>query len=83
MGQALIPPDAALPGLLQARLCLGEGERRLFLNGAAILPAGWESLPKGTPLRAYVEGRFLGLAKAEAGGIKMILFLEEENTNHG
>lgn len=81
--RALIPPDKALPGLPEARLSLDEGERRLFFNGAAIEPRGWESLPKGVPLRAYVADRFQGLAKAAEDGLRMILFLEEENENDG
>ncbi len=80
---ALIPPDAALPGLPQACLALDADERRLFINGAAIKPRGWEDLPQEVPLRAYVADTFQGLARAGAEGIRMILFLEEDNQSDG
>ena len=80
---ALVPPDMALAGLPEARLVLHSNERRLLANGAPITPRGWESLPQDTPLRAYVADRFLGLARADAGGVRMSLFLEEENDNDG
>ncbi|NCB31455.1 MAG: tRNA pseudouridine(55) synthase TruB [Clostridia bacterium] len=81
LAQAVIPPDEALAGLPQMRISLSEEERRLFLNGAAVAPKGWEDFPREVPLRAYVEGRFQGLAKSAADGLRMILFLEEENGN--
>lgn len=80
---ALIPPDAALPGLPEARLALDADERRLFANGAAITPRGWEDLHQDVPLRVYVADTFQGLARAGADGIRMILFLEEDKQNDG
>lgn len=81
--RALIPPEKALAGLAAAPLSLDAEQQRLFLNGAAIKPRGWESLPQSVPLRAYVADRFQGLAKAGADGIRIILFLEEENEKDG
>lgn len=75
---ALIAPDAALPGLPAAHLALDADERRLFMNGAVITPRCWGNLPQGIPLRAYAAGTFLGLARAGTDGIRMILFLEED-----
>jgi len=83
LGQAMVPPDKAVGNLQEARLTLSNEDRRLFLNGAVIKPKGWEGLPKDAPLRAYVAGVFQGLARSDVDGIRMILFLGEENETDG
>jgi tRNA pseudouridine55 synthase len=72
----LLPLDAAL-GALPA-VALGPREADRFRHGQALAPGA--GLPAGTadgtPLRVYAEpGRFLGLARAEAGLLRPLRLL--------
>ncbi len=80
----LISPEKALAHLKDVRLVLDRKDRLHLYNGAPVQFPGWEALPKGEPLRTYVQGQFWGLSAARETGLQMCLFLQdEENMGHG
>lgn len=64
-------PEARLDGL-SAR------NARILTNGAEVAHPVLASLPEGTPLRAYANGKFLGVGVIAAGKLHVTTFFGEE-----
>lgn len=45
-------------------MTLNKKGERFLTHGAEVVCPGIEELPKDTPLRAYCNGKFLGIAKS-------------------
>lgn len=72
---AVVPIEVALCGLNEARLALTEYEARLLVNGAEIAHSSLEGYAQETPLRAYANGEFVGVAVAKGGKMHIKLNL--------
>ncbi len=82
LADALISVENALGHLREARLHgLSARAERLLTNGAEIDHPALRALPEGTPLRAYANGRFLGIGLIAAGKIHITTFFSEESSD--
>lgn len=75
LAEAVVPIEAALSMLGEARLALTEYEARLLVNGAQIAHPSLEGYAQETPLRAYANGEFVGVALAKEGKMHIRLNL--------
>lgn len=79
LAQALISVEDALMHLPEARLeGLSARNARLLTNGAEVAHPALASLPEGAPLRAYANGKFLGVGLIAAGKLHVTTFFGEE-----
>lgn len=79
LAQALISVEDALMHLPEARLDgLSARNARILTNGAEVAHPVLASLPESTPLRAYANGKFLGVGVIAAGKLHVTTFFGEE-----
>lgn len=76
--KAVIPIEQALMHIGEARMTLNKKGERFLTHGAEVVCPGIEELPKDTPLRAYCNGKFLGIAKSNGEAVHICTFLGQE-----
>jgi tRNA pseudouridine55 synthase len=76
--KAVIPMEQALMHIGEARMTLNKKGERFLTHGAEVVCPGIEELPKDTPLRAYCNGKFLGIAKSNGEAVHICTFLGQE-----
>lgn len=76
--KAVTPMEQALMHIGEARMTLDKKGERFLTHGAEVVYPGMEELPKDTPLRAYCNGRFLGIAKSNGEAVHICAFLGQE-----
>lgn len=59
-------------------MTLNKKGERFLTHGAEVVCPGIEELPKDTPLRAYCNGKFLGIAKSNGEAVHICTFLGQE-----
>ena len=79
LASALVSVEKALSHLPEARLDgLSARSVRLLTNGAEIAHPALATLPERAPLRAYANGKFLGVGLAEMGKLHITTFFGED-----
>ena len=73
-----ISMEQALMHIGEARMTLNKKGERFLTHGAEVVCPGIEELPKDTPLRAYCNGKFLGIAKSNGEAVHICTFLGQE-----
>ncbi len=78
LSSAVIPIEQALMHIGEARMTLNKKGEHFLTHGAEVVFPGVERLPKDTPLRAYCNGKFLGIAKSNGEAVHICAFLAPE-----
>ena len=75
---AVIPIEQALAHIGEARMTLNKKGERFVTHGAEWFFPDMDVLPKYTSLRAYCNGKFLGIAKSNGEAVHICTFLGQE-----
>lgn len=78
LSNAVIPIEQALMHIGEARMTLNKKGEHFLTHGAGVVFPGVERLPQDTPLRAYCNGKFLGIAKSNGEAVHICAFLAPE-----
>lgn len=72
--ETLTSVEAALCHIGEVRMTLNAKGERFLTHGAEVVYKGVEELPVNTPLRAYCNGRFVGIAKSNGEAVHICTF---------
>lgn len=72
--ETLTSVEEALSHIGEVRMTLNAKGERFLTHGAEVVYKGVEELPVDTPLRAYCNGRFVGIAKSNGEAVHICTF---------